>query len=58
MNENKDTICDSVECTCGHNHKKDNTPKAFPVTSRMKIGRNQKCICGSGKKYKNCCLKS
>jgi len=22
----------------------------------MKIGRNDKCTCGSGKKYKNCCL--
>lgn len=22
----------------------------------MKIGRNEKCSCGSGKKYKNCCL--
>ncbi len=23
----------------------------------MKIGRNDQCPCGSGKKYKNCCLK-
>lgn len=23
----------------------------------IKIGRNDPCICGSGKKYKNCCLK-
>jgi hypothetical protein len=23
----------------------------------MKIGRNAACPCGSGKKYKNCCLK-
>ena len=22
----------------------------------MKIGRNDPCICGSGKKYKKCCL--
>ena len=22
-----------------------------------KIGRNEKCPCGSGKKYKKCCLK-
>jgi hypothetical protein len=22
----------------------------------MKIGRNDPCPCGSGKKYKNCCL--
>ena len=24
----------------------------------MKIGRNELCPCGSGKKYKNCCLKT
>jgi hypothetical protein len=29
-----------------------------PATSRpKKIGRNEKCPCGSGKKYKKCCLK-
>ncbi len=22
----------------------------------MKIGRNDPCLCGSGRKYKNCCL--
>lgn len=22
----------------------------------MKIGRNEPCYCGSGKKYKKCCL--
>jgi len=26
-------------------------------TSNIKIGRNAPCPCGSGKKYKNCCLK-
>ena len=34
------------------------TPKAettIPVGE--KIGRNDPCPCGSGKKYKNCCLK-
>jgi len=25
-------------------------------TVRMKLGRNDPCSCGSGKKYKNCCL--
>ena len=24
---------------------------------KMKQGRNDKCACGSGKKYKKCCLK-
>ena len=27
-----------------------------PVTAEPKIGRNDPCPCGSGKKYKNCCL--
>jgi SWIM/SEC-C metal-binding protein len=27
----------------------------MPVKS-MKIDRNSSCVCGSGKKYKNCCL--
>ncbi len=30
--------------------------KAERVIKRNKIGRNQKCTCGSGKKYKKCCL--
>ena len=28
------------------------------VREYKKIGRNDLCPCGSGKKYKNCCLKS
>lgn len=28
------------------------------VREYEKIGRNDPCPCGSGKKYKNCCLKS
>jgi uncharacterized protein YecA (UPF0149 family) len=30
--------------------------RVSPVLSRNKIGRNDKCSCGSGKKYKKCCL--
>ena len=34
-------------------------PKAFPKTSKSaatrKVGRNDPCPCGSGKKYKKCC---
>ena len=28
-----------------------------PVTATAKVGRNEPCPCGSGKKYKNCCGK-
>jgi len=27
------------------------------VRSEPKIGRNERCPCGSGRKYKKCCLK-
>jgi uncharacterized protein YecA (UPF0149 family) len=30
-------------------------PKAEPVHVAQKIGRNEPCSCGSGKKYKKCC---
>lgn len=29
-----------------------------PHVKEYKIGRNDPCPCGSGKKYKNCCLAS
>jgi preprotein translocase subunit SecA len=31
--------------------------KAKPVRSGPKVGRNDPCPCGSGKKYKHCCGK-
>ena len=31
--------------------------KIIPVRQGPKIGRNQPCPCGSGKKYKKCCLR-
>lgn len=30
--------------------------KPTPITKGRKIGRNELCPCGSGKKYKHCCL--
>ena len=32
-----------------------NWPK--PIESQNKVGRNEPCPCGSGKKYKKCCGK-
>ena len=29
-----------------------------PIVKENHIGRNDSCPCGSGKKYKNCCLSS
>ena len=35
----------------------DNSATNKPKVNKSKIGRNDPCICGSGKKYKNCCGK-
>lgn len=35
--------------------KKDNNIIEFPIREREKVGRNDPCPCGSGKKYKKCC---
>ena len=34
----------------------DKTVKRQPVVKKAKVGRNDPCPCGSGKKYKHCCL--
>jgi hypothetical protein len=35
----------------------DRNPSEKPRTARrIKLGRNDLCLCGSGKKYKRCCL--
>ena len=34
---------------------KENFKKIDPSLARKKIGRNEPCFCGSGKKYKHCC---
>ncbi len=47
--EAKDNSKDAYENTSG-----DNTVKKQPVKSQ-KVGRNDPCPCGSGKKYKKCC---
>lgn len=38
------------------NHGGDGTIKKQPVRRKVEIGRNDPCPCGSGKKYKHCCL--
>ena len=35
-------------------HDRENKPK--PIVPKKSIGRNEPCYCGSGKKYKRCCL--
>jgi uncharacterized protein YecA (UPF0149 family) len=33
-------------------------PVQNPIVRGQKIGRNEPCPCGSGRKYKNCCGKN
>lgn len=41
----------------GHTFEElENMPRPTTVRVGKKIGRNDPCPCGSGKKYKNCCL--
>jgi SEC-C motif-containing protein len=40
----------------GHHHHHHHAPKGTPVVRETaKVGRNDACPCGSGKKYKKCC---
>ncbi|KKI89226.1 preprotein translocase subunit SecA [Bacillus sp. SA1-12] len=41
--------------TAVHPKEGDEAPKKKPARKVVEIGRNEPCICGSGKKYKNCC---
>lgn len=38
-----------------HRWTRDNDPLQAKETMRKKVGRNDPCSCGSGKKYKKCC---
>ncbi|RZL98014.1 MAG: hypothetical protein EOO88_61725, partial [Pedobacter sp.] len=57
MNANKDqVIAAGNDYAANENDYYDPSPavKQEPVRVEPKIGRNDACPCGSGKKYKNC----
>jgi preprotein translocase subunit SecA len=49
-------------CGCGHDHHAHHhghhhhMPSLPLVRQGAKVGRNDPCPCGSGKKHKKCCL--
>jgi uncharacterized protein YecA (UPF0149 family) len=52
-------------CGCGHDHHRHSHDShhhhdviAPYMRSTRKVGRNDPCPCGSGKKYKKCCLRA
>jgi len=46
---------DEITATAGNSPSEK--PKAPPRRASQKVGRNDPCPCGSGKKYKHCCMK-
>ncbi|MCA9583063.1 MAG: SEC-C domain-containing protein, partial [Myxococcales bacterium] len=41
---------------CNHDHDHHHhAPQAPVVRATPKVGRNEACPCGSGKKFKRCC---
>ena len=53
---------DDDGCGCGHDHDHDHAdhhhhaPAVTYARAAPKVGRNDACPCGSGKKYKKCCI--
>lgn len=39
-----------------HGRAYDRSPAAPPIQAERKVGRNDPCPCGSGRKYKKCCM--
>lgn len=61
----KDRYEEVTSTWAGYNEKENNwnyeyndyfEPRNIPIRAEPKIGRNEPCPCGSGKKYKKCCL--
>jgi len=44
-----------VENGYDYEDEDDTVKRKFTVINKGKIGRNEPCPCGSGKKYKHCC---
>ncbi|MDR0931209.1 MAG: SEC-C domain-containing protein, partial [Clostridiales bacterium] len=51
----KETFGDEVNTTKSVPIANDNHPQQPKVRNTPKVGRNDMCPCGSGKKYKKCC---
>lgn len=45
-------------CNHDHGHHHHHAPAVTYQRGAPKVGRNDVCPCGSGKKYKKCCLAS
>lgn len=48
----REKVAEETSATHGND---DKSLKKEPIRNDNKLGRNDLCSCGSGKKYKNCC---
>jgi preprotein translocase subunit SecA len=44
-----------ITINTNRDNQPENTEKLQPITREIKVGANEPCPCGSGKKYKKCC---
>ena len=52
--QKKEALVESRDENAVEEQNAKQKPKAQPIRVEPKIGRNDPCPCGSGKKYKNC----
>ena len=53
----RESVIGSTKTAAVHGQNNQEEQKQQPVRNDIKIGRNDPCPCGSGKKYKSCCGK-
>ncbi|SEM78287.1 preprotein translocase subunit SecA [Lihuaxuella thermophila] len=56
--EREQVAVNATASSGGEAEEQKETAKRQPIRRTEKIGRNEPCPCGSGKKYKNCCQKA
>ena len=56
LKKRSDALTRNLARSMQHKRLTDSTYQHAPVVREKKIGRNESCHCGSGKKYKKCCL--
>jgi uncharacterized protein YecA (UPF0149 family) len=51
-----DELADNVDSLFERLSPQDEVIRSPPLVANTKVGRNDPCPCGSGKKHKRCCL--
>lgn len=58
QSDEMDKLVADLKPISSEHHIKNVKMLSFGESQHKKIGRNEPCLCGSGKKYKQCCLNS